>query len=79
MRKKSAVEKSIERHKVKAALRAKQKAKTGGDTGVPHGWGWGMGWPERKDFATEAEYVAYRRKMDPHYAPGHDGRLYAIV
>jgi len=95
MSKKSAVEKSIERHRAKKALRDRQSSKRGGDHGVPYGCG--MGWPERKDFETQAEYLAYlaetRRKSrwptrqeielkmarDPEYTPNHDNRVYAIV
>jgi hypothetical protein len=71
----NAIEKSIRRHQEKAALREKQQRKKGG----PVPWGCGMGWPERKDFATEAEYIAARRAADPNYTPNHDGRLWPIV
>ena len=68
-----AITRSIERHRKKS----EKKKRPQENAKVP--WGCGMGWPEPKDFASREEYVKARQAADPDYAPGHDGKLWAIV
>lgn len=69
----SAIEKSIARNKTKRAKQRQKEEKRK----VP--WGCGLGWPESNDYPTREDYVAARKAADPDYAPGHDGRLWAVV